>query len=102
MARFLSRWFGRHQSVVDSPELLETEQAFYEKSLPDLLNSHKGEYVVIAGKSVLGFAENYSDALRVGYRACGVKKPFMVDVVEPLESASRKDSILFTRLECTN
>jgi hypothetical protein len=78
------------------------EQAFYEKSLPDLLKEHRGEYVVIAERSILGYAENYSDALRVGYRSCGVKKPFLVDVVEPLESTSRKDSILFTRLECTN
>jgi len=63
---------------------LEQELATYREKLPELLE-HRGKYVVICGKEVIGTFNDYEDALQAGYRQCGLD-PFLVKKIEEVES----------------
>lgn len=65
---------------------LETEIRTYNEKLPELL-SHVGKYVLIHQKSIEGYFESYSDALRVGYERFADKR-FLVKRIAPAEVVS--------------
>jgi hypothetical protein len=69
--------------------VLEREIATYERLLPDLLKTHKGEYIVIHGENVLGFRPDLDDAERLAYdhfESVGLKnflkEPFLLRRIE--------------------
>lgn len=69
----------------EAPMALEHEMATYRKEHDKLL-AHAGKYVVISGDRVVGVFAAYEDALREGYKACGIA-PFLVKLIERIETA---------------
>lgn len=63
--------------VVERPEVLDEELAFFAASLPGLMESHEGEFVVIKGRSLLGTYPGFSEAHEAGVEAFGLV-PFLV------------------------
>lgn len=57
--------------------VLAKELAKYHEMLPQWINQ-EGQFVVILGTNILGFFNDYGDALSVGYKAAGVSTPFLV------------------------
>lgn len=73
---------------------LEKELKTYQEKLGELLE-HQGKYVVICGDQVVGFFNDYEDALTAGYKSCGVDVEFLVKKVEQDETVHffRRDVI---------
>jgi hypothetical protein len=59
------------------------EIATYRVRLPELL-AHEGEFVLIKGDQVIGFFEDFSAALREGYRRFGLV-PLLVKKIAAVE-----------------
>ncbi|MFA5858185.1 MAG: hypothetical protein WC955_03885 [Elusimicrobiota bacterium] len=43
---------------------LEKEYKFFISTLPELIKEHNGEYVVIKGKTILGYYSTINDAIK--------------------------------------
>ncbi len=56
------------------------ESETYRNSLPGMLGSHDGQYVVIKGESLSHFAESYQDALDWAYEKFGLDDFFVKKV----------------------
>jgi hypothetical protein len=63
---------------------LKKELETYRVQLPALLEN-EGQFVVIAGKSVLGFHPNFESALKAGYEKMGLED-FLVKKIEAVET----------------
>lgn len=63
---------------------LEREIVVYRQRLPELL-AHEGQFVVIHGDEIMGFANDLDGALKIGYRRYGTHNPFLVKRVERVE-----------------
>ncbi len=68
----------------DKPMGLEKELETYKRELPKLLAAHEGEFVVVAGDSIIGIFAAYKDALAAGYEKCELK-PFLVKQIQAIE-----------------
>jgi hypothetical protein len=60
---------------------LHTEAQAYERTLPENLEHHAGQYVVIQGAKVAHFAGSYEAALDWAYEQFGLDAPFFVKLV---------------------
>lgn len=64
---------------------LERELAKYNQLLPSLAD-REGQYIVIVGDQVVGYFEDYSDALAAGYQRVGSPStPFLVKQIHQNE-----------------
>jgi hypothetical protein len=65
---------------------LRHEQAVYEAHLPQWLQEHEGEHVVVKGDETLGFFATRDEALAAGYARFGVVPLFVKEVAasEPI------------------
>jgi len=63
---------------------LERDAEAYINALPDLLNKHRGEFVLIRAGDVVQFFASYEDALKAGYQRFK-REPFFVKEVAPVE-----------------
>ena len=63
---------------------LEKEIETYEKKLHSELLAHEGQFVVIQGEEIAGYADSYSDALRLGYGKFSLS-PFLVKRIQAVE-----------------
>lgn len=69
------------------PKVLGRELRTYRKSLPELLGSSAGKWVLIHGEEIMGTFESRTDAINQGFRTLGnvpflVKEVVAVDVPE--------------------
>jgi hypothetical protein len=74
---------------------LEQELATYREKLLELLQ-HEGRYVLIHRNDVIDTFSSYEDALRQGYRQCGLQ-PFLVKQIrriEPIHYISPRFTVL--------
>jgi len=63
---------------------LDTELDIFEQRLPDLLQSHRGEFALVHGTEFVGLFPTAHAALVEGYHRFGVDEPFLVqEVTEP-------------------
>lgn len=62
-------------------EALQEELRVFELHKPEWLRSHSGEFVVIVGKSVVGFHPDYESAFRAGLSAAGLGNNFLLKQV---------------------
>ena len=58
--------------------VLFKEYATYSANKPFLLKYFNGKWAVISGSSILDIAEDYKEALEIGYGVCGLDRPFIV------------------------
>lgn len=61
---------------------LEREMAVYREKLPELVR-HEGQYVLVIGEDVAGLFTSYPDALREGYRQCGLERFLVKQIRHP-------------------
>ena len=100
MARAFFRWSQpKRKGLVDVS--LHEEQATFRNCLPHLLEDAPGKFVVINSRTILGVADDYPQALKLGYSKCGTKRPFLVQRIEGLDVAKR-GSILLSKLQCVS
>lgn len=59
-------------------EKLETELRTFEQRKEEWLQSHLGDFVVIAGTTVAGFYSDYETAFKAGLEKFGVRGDFLV------------------------
>lgn len=64
---------------------LAEEMATFRVQLPELIERHEAEYVLIKGTQVVGLFHDRSQALREGYRRFGVA-PFLVRQITASET----------------
>ncbi len=62
---------------------LEKELEAYKKKLPEL-KDHEGKFALVIGDAFIDVYGTYEDAMREGYKKCGLK-PFLVKRVESQE-----------------
>ena len=74
----------RRRPATTVPELAE-EIATFEAQRRAFLKSHRGQFVLIKGKRVVGFFEDEVDAIRHGYRMLG-DVGFLVQKIEEHET----------------
>lgn len=65
---------------------LMKETETYKKLLPELL-INQGKFVVIHGDKLIGAYDSYEDALKIGYKECGIV-PFLVKKISADENIS--------------
>lgn len=53
--------------------VLETEIAYFEQHLPELLAKHPGDFVVIKDQQVVAFCDTVEEALAEGARRFGIQ-----------------------------
>ena len=63
---------------------LAEETAAYRSSLPELLQRHEGEFVLIKGRAIAGVFPDERSAIREGYRQFGIV-PFLVRQITAAE-----------------
>jgi hypothetical protein len=63
---------------VASEEKLETELRTFDQHRNEWLQSHLGDFVVIAGTTVAGFYSDYEKAFKAGLDRFGVRGDFLV------------------------
>ena len=63
--------------------VLQKEIETYNAKLPEFLE-HEGKFVLIHGAEVLDFFDTYGDAMKAGYKSCGLL-PFFVKRVARIE-----------------
>ena len=63
---------------------LEREIGTYEKKLNSELLAHEGQFVIIHDDDIVGFADSYSEALKLGYSRFSLT-PFLVKRIEAVE-----------------
>jgi hypothetical protein len=67
------------------PSVLEKEIETFRRELPNYADQ-AGKFLLIRDSEVLGVWAAYEDALKEGYRACGVNQPFLVKKIELVET----------------
>ena len=65
---------------------LTKETETYKKLLPSLL-INEGKFAVIHGDKLIGAYDSYEDALKIGYKECGIN-PFLVKKISAEENIS--------------
>jgi hypothetical protein len=65
---------------------LAKETEYYKKLLPSLL-INEGKFAVIHGDKLIGTYDSYEDALKIGYKECGIN-PFLVKKIAAEENIS--------------
>ena len=65
---------------------LTKETETYKKLLPSLL-INEGKFSVIHGDKLIGAYDSYEDALKIGYKECGIN-PFLVKKISAEENIS--------------
>lgn len=65
---------------------LTKETETYKKLLPALL-VNQGKFAVIHGDKLIGAYDSYEDALKIGYKECGMN-PFLVKKISAEENIS--------------
>jgi len=65
---------------------LTKETETYKKLLPSLL-INQGKFAVIYGDKLIGAYDSYEDALKIGYKECGIN-PFLVKKISAEENIS--------------
>ena len=63
---------------------LEKELETYPKDLP-ALQDREGKSVLIQGGKVIEVFSSYEDALKQGYKECGLDTPFLVEQIRAVE-----------------
>ena len=79
--------------------VLATELETFEANLPSLLHDAPGKFVVINGRQIIGLADDYAHALRLGYDQLGSEAPFFVEQVQDPKVSARRSKIFLTRVE---
>lgn len=77
-------------TLVSTPALRPELRAF-EKALPELLERHAGEYVVMRDSEILHWAGTYHEALQWGYKQFGLEQFFVKKV------SAEQNVVHFTR-----
>jgi hypothetical protein len=74
--------------TIDTPQITHREEdrlaielRFYAAHKQEFLKRHSGEYVVIHGKTILGFFRSWEQAFRSGADAFGMREDFLVKPV---------------------
>lgn len=62
-------------------ETLSEELSYYEAHKPQWVNSHMGQFVLIANKTVAGFFPSYEVAFEAGLQTFGIDKDFLIKQV---------------------
>lgn len=78
---------------------MATELETFEAKLPSLLHDAPGKFVVINGRDIIGLADDYTRALRLGYDKLGSEAPFFVEQVLDPKVSARRSKIFLTRVE---
>ena len=61
--------------------VLEVELNMFEANRLEWVKAHSGKFVVVQGKTVLGFFDQWEDGVKAGYTKFGVSHPFLVKEV---------------------
>jgi hypothetical protein len=97
MARHASHKVGTRSA---SPQFeLVTELKTFEQKLPELLESSAGKFVIIKSRDILGIADDYTAALKIGYRQLGSDTAFFVEQVEDPKISAKRNKVFLTKLE---
>lgn len=64
-----------------------TELATYQERLPEMLNAHEGDYVIIKDTRTVHFSPTYQDALDWAYATFGLDHFFVKRVAEDQDVA---------------
>jgi hypothetical protein len=67
---------------------LQKELDFFAANRQEWLESHRGEFAVVQGETLLGFFPNFSDAYSAGVAQFGLE-PFLVQEVTPNEQTAQ-------------
>ena len=70
---------------------LATELKVFESHKQEWLRSNLGKFVVIVGRTVIGFHSDYESAFKAGFSAAGLGKNFLLKQVcseEPFTSST--------------
>jgi len=86
-------------SRVRKETVLATELKTFEANLPSLLQDAPGKFVVINGRKIIGLADDYAHALRLGYNQLGSDAPFFVEQVQDPKLSARRSKVFLTRVE---
>jgi len=62
---------------------LKTEREAFETLLPELLENHRGEFVVVTGDKFLGFHSSFAAAYAAAVGELGADATFLVAEVAP-------------------
>jgi hypothetical protein len=62
---------------------LEIELSTYQSKLPEL-KDQGGKFALVHGRDLIGVYGTYEDALKEGYRSCGLT-PFLVKQIQAVE-----------------
>jgi hypothetical protein len=68
--------------------VLNTEQEFFESQLHHLLEEHRGEFVLIKGKTIIGFYQDSKSAYNAGREMFGLQPFFLAPVRESAASSA--------------
>jgi hypothetical protein len=74
--------------------MLDQEIACYQRKLPGLRSASSGKYVLIRGDEVLGLFPTEREALRAGFRRCGLSPFFVSRVRRKAERISVPGTVL--------
>jgi hypothetical protein len=101
MARHVSHTAQKPQphSKTRPAATLATELATFEAKLPALLQDAPGKFVVIKSREILGLADDYSRALRLGYSRLGSDKPFFVEQIQDPKISARRRRVFLTKVK---
>jgi len=86
-------------SRVRKETVLATELKTFEANLPSLLQDAPGKFVVINGRKIIGLADDYAHALRLGYNQLGSDAPFFVEQIQDPKLSARRSKVFLTRVE---
>lgn len=73
------------QNTVNS---LDREQEAFDAALPDLLQSHGGEFVVFKDRHPAGFFQSFAEAYSTAIERFGLDASFLVSEVKPPDRSS--------------
>ena len=71
----------RGEEPIADSTALENELGVFEQHKKEWLQSHPGEFVVLAATSVAGFYPDYESAFRAGLQTFGIDGKFLVKQV---------------------
>lgn len=83
-ASIVTAYIRGRQALARSPESsspLATELAYFNEMRLQWVKVHEGEYAVVQDRCVMGFYNDYEIALRVGLRAFGTARLFLIKQV---------------------